>query len=121
MTRPICCQDGLAFRFSFDDDEREGGQGTHDGQQHQVDVHGDLQRVEEDDGGRDGLEEPEDGEGWGRVVAEDPAEDWKDFGVEAGVAEAEDEGAEDGDVNVWVHYWRLHCGLKVWNNLLTIL
>ena len=59
-----------------------------------------MLRVEEGGGRREGLHELEDGEGGRRVVLVGRSQDGEDLRVEAGVPEAEQEGASDGQVLV---------------------
>ena len=59
-----------------------------------------MLRVEEGRGRREGLHKLEDGEGGRRVVLVDRSQDGEDLRVEAGVPEAEQEGARDGQVLV---------------------
>jgi len=79
------------------------GHGTHRAeyrQQKQLIVHRQFDGVKECGGRCNRLEESEYGEGRGRVVPVKASEDGEDLSVEAGVADAQQQGAEHGQVQV---------------------
>lgn len=84
----------------LDPTEGHSSANTKNGQNEKLVVERQLRRVEEGRGSRELREELENGESRGRVVVEDSADDGVHLGVEASVAEAQKEGAENGEVTV---------------------